>query len=89
MTDDSTEYARVIDWTPQWDGGAPMPQVFSNGHKTFLIYLISENDPDWDGNNVTMIENASDTVCPLALVEFAGGTVKFGIANDEVFGGYH
>lgn len=81
------EYARVIEWTPQWDTGAPMPQVFSNGHKTFLIYLISEPDPDWDGSYVTMIDNTSDNQYPLALVEFDGGTSRFGIANDEVFGG--
>jgi hypothetical protein len=64
------EFARIIEWTPQWNTGAPMPQVFSNGHKIFLIYLIRETDPNWDGTYVTMIDNTSDTVYSLALVEF-------------------
>ena len=81
------ERAKVIEWSPAWSGGAPMPQVFSNGHKTFLIYLIDEPDPNWDGTYVTSIDNTSDTVYPLALVEFDGGDFKFGIANDEVFSG--
>ncbi len=81
------EFARVIEWTPQWNTGAPMPQVFSNGHNVFLIYLINEPDPNWDGTYVTMIDNTSETTYPLALVEFSGHTFRFGIANDEVFSG--
>lgn len=81
------ESARVIEWTPQWDTGAPLPQVFSNGHKVFLIYLINEPDPNWDSTYVTMIDNTSETTYPLALVEFNGHTFRFGIANDEVFSG--
>lgn len=68
--DITKEYARVIDWTPKWDIGAPMPQVFSNGYRTFLIYMISEPDPSWDNTFVTMVDNASDETYPLALVEF-------------------
>ena len=81
------EYSKVIDWKPDWDTGAPMPQVFSNGHKVYLIYLINEIDPNWDGTYVTMIDNKSDNQYPLALVEFKGHTFRFGIANDEVFSG--
>ncbi len=81
------EHAKVIAWSPQWDTGAPMPQVFSNGRKTFLIYLISEPDQKWDGTYVTMIDNTSEITYPLALVEFSGHTFRFGIANDEVFNG--
>ena len=81
------EYARVIEWSPQWNTGAPMPHVFSNSQKIFLIYLINEPDSDWDGTSVTMVDNASETTYPLALVEFNGHTFRFGIANDEVFSG--
>ena len=84
MTD---EYAKKIEWKPQWDIGAPSPQVFSNGHKTYLIYLIDEPDPNWDGSYVNVIETKSKTTYPLALVEFGGHTFRFGIANDEVFSG--
>lgn len=84
--DKTKEYARVIDWTPNWDTGAPMPQVFSNGHKTFLIYLINELDPKWEG---TLIDNTSETTYPLALVEFIRpDTHRFGIVNDEAGGGH-
>lgn len=53
------EHAKVIDWSPQWDTGAPMPHVFSNGRKIFLIYLIYEPDHNWDGTYVTMIDSTS------------------------------
>ncbi|MFN8714580.1 MAG: hypothetical protein ACK5Z2_17155 [Bacteroidota bacterium] len=81
------EFARVLEWSPQWDTGAPMPQVFSNGRKIFLIYLIREVDPNWDGTFTTLIDNTSDIAHSLALVEFDGNTFRFGIANDEVFSG--
>ena len=64
-----------------------MPQVFSNGRKTFLIYLIDEPDSNGDGTDLNMIDNKSETEYPLALVEFSGHTFRFGIANDEVFSG--
>ncbi len=81
------EIARVIKWIPQWDTGAPTPQIFSNGHKTFLIYLINESDPNWAGTYVNMIDNTIETTYPMALVEFSGQTFRFGIANDEVSSG--
>ena len=65
------ESARVIEWIPQWDTGAPMPQVFSNGHKTFLTYLPNEADPKWNGTYVNMTDNSSDKTYLLALVEFS------------------
>ncbi|HEY1045375.1 MAG TPA: hypothetical protein VGF79_02980 [Bacteroidia bacterium] len=83
----TNEFARVIEWTPRWDTGAPMPQVFSNGHKVFLIYIILEQDSNWDGTDVTMVDNTSVTTYPLALVEFNGHSFRFGIANDEVYNG--
>lgn len=87
--DNSKEYARVIDWTPAWSGGAPMPQVFSNGHKTFLIYMMHKPDPNWDGTYVSVIDNTSETLYPLALVEFIGpGTHRFGTVNDEAAPGH-
>jgi hypothetical protein len=54
------EFARVIEWKPQWSSGAPLPQVFSNGHKVYLIYLINTPDPEWDGSYVTGIDNKSE-----------------------------
>ncbi|MFM9943594.1 MAG: hypothetical protein ACKVQB_00030 [Bacteroidia bacterium] len=81
------EFAKVIEWIPQWDTGVPKPQVFSNGHRTFLIYLIDEPDPIWDATYITRKDNTSETTYPLAMVEFNGDTFRFGIANDDVFSG--
>ena len=81
------EHAKVIDWSPKWDSGAPLPQVFSNGRKTFLTYLISQSSSNFDGTIPTEIDNTKDFKYDLALVEFAGSTFKFGIANDEVHHG--
>lgn len=87
--DKTKEYARAIDWTPTWDTGAPMPQLYSNGHKTYLIYMLHEPDPKWDGTHVTMIDNTSETTYPLALVEFImPDTHRFGIVNDEAANGH-
>jgi hypothetical protein len=80
------EIVKKIDWNPKWDGGAPMPQVFSNGQKVYLIYTVA----DWDTDSIQTVHKLnSETQNPelLALVEFNGYTFKFGIANDEVFAG--
>lgn len=83
MTD---EYAKVIKWAPRWSPGAPMPQVFGNGRKTYLIYYIA----DWEAKSITAfdrLEHADGHEEFLALVEFNGYTFRFGIANEEVFNG--
>jgi hypothetical protein len=75
-----------IEWNPKWDGGAPMPQVFSNGQKVYLIYYIA----DWEKESVNKINTFSTSTGEgqlIALVEFTGNTFRFGIANDEVFSG--
>ena len=80
------EIVKKIEWTPKWDGGAPMPQVFSNGQKVYLIYTVA----DWDTDSIQKINTIGTGVENselLALVEFDGYTFKFGIANDEVFPG--
>ena len=82
----TNEKIKKIDWTPKWDGGAPMPQVFSNGQKIFLIYLVA----DWDEKSIKEfkeLETGNGQAEYLALVEFVGHTFRFGIANDEVFQG--
>lgn len=81
------EIVKKLDWRPKWDGGAPLPQVFSNGQKVYLIYSVA----DWDQGSVQKLNILSKSVTEnselLALVEFDGDTFKFGIANDEVFPG--
>ena len=82
----TSETVKKIEWRPKWDGGAPMPQVFSNGQKTYLIYSIAH----WDEaaiDKFDKLEPDGDQGQFLALVEFNGHTFRFGIANDEVFSG--
>src|SRR2546423_6523739 len=83
----SGEKVKPIDWQPTWSTGAPLPQVISNGSYLFLIYLIDKPNPDWDNSFPEMINPKSKNEYPLALVKFDGSTFRFGIANDEVFGG--
>lgn len=85
----NSEYARVINWIPAWDIGAPMPQVFSNGQRTYLMYLLNEPDSNWDGTYIKLIDNTSEATYPLALVEFIGpDTHRFGTVNDEAGAGH-
>jgi hypothetical protein len=83
------ETAVVIDWQPQWDVGAPLPHVLSSGLRTFLVYMVSEPDPDWDGTYANMVDATSDATEPLAIVEFERCyAYKFGGHNDEVIYGH-
>lgn len=85
----SNESARVIEWTPQWSTGAPLPQVFSNGHQTYLTYFIDTPDPNWDGTYTTLVDNNSDTVFPIAIVTFIRpNSHRFGIVNNEAANGH-
>jgi hypothetical protein len=80
------EKVKTIEWQPKWDGGAPMPQVFADGRKVYLIYYVA----DWDKESVTKISTIPGSTEKgelIALVEFSGYTFRFGIANDEVFHG--
>lgn len=79
------EKIKIINWTPKWDGGAPMPHVYSNNGKVYLTYIVA----DWDKESIndfqTLEHNGYEEFH--ALVEFQGNTFKFGVANDEVFHG--
>lgn len=89
IIDITKEYARVIEWTPAWSCGAPLPQVFSNGHETYLTYFIETPDSNWDGSYTTLIDNKSDTTYQLALVTFSrANSHRFGIVNDEAADGH-
>lgn len=80
------EIVRKLDWKPKWDGGDPMPHVFSNGQKTFLIYRVAESD-EKSIEKFEKLEHDGGDERFLALIEFGGGTFRFGIANDEVWQG--
>lgn len=66
-----------------------MPQIFSNGHKIYLVYLVKEDHPNWDGTYVTIVDSKSEAMYPLALVEFISPhTYRFGTVNDEAAHGH-
>lgn len=87
--DTNLEYATVIDWSPAWSTGAPCPQVFSKGHKTYLMYYVEEPNPSWDGSYTRMIDPSSESVYTMAVVEFLHPhSHRFGIVNDEAAEGH-
>jgi hypothetical protein len=82
------ETALECDWPILWSKGAPLPHVVSSGYRTFLMYLASEPDPNWDGTYITVVDPSSSGDLPIALVEFVDCYIyKFGGPNDEVFRG--
>jgi hypothetical protein len=83
------EHAVPLDFPVQWDIGAPLPQLVVNDYRTFLIFLVREPDPTWDGTYVTIMDPAAGHAEPLALVEFKHcASAKLGGPNDEVFHGH-
>jgi hypothetical protein len=83
------ETALAYPWEIKWDMGAPLPHVVASGRSAFLMYLVSEPDPNWDGTYVTVIDPASQNQYPIALVEIVGCyAFQFGGPNDEVFHGH-
>ena len=83
------DWADPLPWKPRWNIGAPMPHVLSSSHKTILIYLVHEPDPNCDGSYATMVSPSDAAALPLALVQFENCYWhRFGGANDEVFSGH-
>ncbi|MFC5048421.1 hypothetical protein ACFSTE_13780 [Aquimarina hainanensis] len=83
------EHADVMDFPVAWDVGAPLPHLFMNDHKAYLLFYVKSVDPNWDGTYTTIVDTASDKATSLALVEFIHCTsAKLGAPNDEVFEGH-
>jgi len=84
------EYADRIDFPVAWDVGAPLPHLFMNDYKAYLLFYVKAVDPNWDGTHTTVIDTASDKVTDLALVEFEHcNSATLGTPNDEVIEGHH
>jgi hypothetical protein len=83
------ETALACDWEADWDKGAPLPHVIASGNRTYLLYFVSEPDPNWDGTYTRVVDPADASAFPIALVEFVQcEAFKFGGPNDEVFHGH-
>jgi hypothetical protein len=69
-------FAEVLDWQPRWSGGAPLPHLLTNGHRTFLSYYV-QDDP------------ATGHDEPIAVVAFEGCiAASLGPPNDETLHGH-
>jgi hypothetical protein len=83
------QYARVIDIGPQWDAGAPLPHLISNGSRAFVVCLASEPDPEWDGTYVTVVSPAEQRPSLFVVLELRGCLeIRFGGPNDEAIAGH-
>ena len=82
------EYAVPVDFPVKWDVGAPLPHLLRSEHRTFLIFVVLQPDPAWDGTYVTVRDPASGTEELLAVVEFTCSSVRMGVPNDEVHEGH-
>jgi hypothetical protein len=76
-----SEKIKILDWKPKWDGGAPMPRVYSGDFKIYLTYVIA----DWEKESIseyrTLEHNGYEEYH--ALVEFHGKTFKFGLPTTK------
>lgn len=82
-------WAEPIDLAAQWDTGAPLPHLVSNGSAAVLICYASAVDPSWDGTYAAVV-SPTDPM-PAQLLEFTFErchATKFGGPNDEVISGH-
>ena len=87
-TVDDRDTVIALDGVPQSDVGTPLPAVVSDEHHLFLVYLLSEPDPNWDGTYVSVVGPDSQNMS-VAIVRFVHAYAHmFGPPNDEAFGGH-
>ncbi|MGB3781229.1 MAG: hypothetical protein WA960_22880 [Tunicatimonas sp.] len=68
------------------DAGAPIPTILSNEHTVYLIFYVSNIDPDWDGSTVRTRSNEDNGIVTIRFNRFA--QFKFGSPNDEAIEGH-
>jgi hypothetical protein len=82
-------HAVPIEFPVQWDTGAPLPYLLTSDNRTFLVFLLREVDPEWDGTYVNIRRAHNPNPSNLAVVEFKRCIcAKMGAPNDEVFHGH-
>jgi hypothetical protein len=71
---------------PGWDKKAPLPQIFSDSVNTYVIYAVDLKIAEsLEHQTIEPVGNGRKQL--IALTEFKGGTFRFGLANDALFGG--
>lgn len=68
------------------DIGAPMPTILSNEHHVYLIFYVSNIDPNWNGKTIHMRTKNDKGIVTVKFNGFA--QFKFGNPNDEAIGGH-
>lgn len=82
-------WAEPIDLGVNWDAGAPLPHLVSNGSKAVLICHAYIDDPHWNGTHVTVLSPADTGLATLLQFTFEGcHATRFGGPNDEVLHGH-
>lgn len=82
-------HAIPIDFPVQWDTGAPLPYLLQNDDRTFVVFFLSDVDPEWDGTYVNVRDPGDPRPSKLAVVQFKRCMcTKMGAPNDEVFHGH-
>ncbi|WP_371502683.1 hypothetical protein OG871_36375 [Kitasatospora sp. NBC_00374] len=82
------EYATVLPGI-SWDVGAPMPHLFSSGHRTFVLFRPHQPTPGWDGTWSRPVDTTDPARVGLSVIEFVlTYSVRFGGPNDEALHGH-
>jgi hypothetical protein len=82
-------YAEPFGFPVKWDIGAPLPFLLCNDYRTYLTFYMRDQDPDWDGTSVKIVNPASVQDAALCLVSFERCTsAKLGHPNDEAQHGH-
>jgi hypothetical protein len=83
------EFAVEIDVELTWSIGAPLPHLLANGSAAYLLFLLEDTDPHWDGTEVRVVDPAAAETEQLGLVAFHRvHSIKFGGPNDEAITGH-
>jgi hypothetical protein len=72
---------------PRCDVGAPLPVVLADEYRVLLGYLLSADDPEWDGTSIRIVDHESPGAG--VIIEFRDVVSSyFGAPNDEAFQGH-
>jgi hypothetical protein len=83
------QYAEVIDIGFQWDTGAPMPHMVSNGSRTFIVCYARQPDPSWEGTSVQIVSPGDEREDLFGVIElWRCASIRLGAPNDEALHGH-
>jgi hypothetical protein len=61
-------HAVPIAFPVRWSTGAPLPHLLMNDHRTILLFVVEDVDPNWDGTWARIV--GPTTEAEIAMVEF-------------------